>query len=148
VLAHSFDAALRLLQPIVPFITDTLWRRIPVEDAGRGEFIAVAPWPVHDGQFAAEPEFELVREAVNGIRQLRSDYAIPPGQRAHAMLDTSSAGAFASRDSGVFDEESSFIGRVTRTDVVTASVENGQAATILLSSGSRILLSREGVIDI
>ncbi|MGK2963792.1 MAG: valine--tRNA ligase [Gemmatimonadaceae bacterium] len=148
VLAFSFDAALRLLQPIVPFITDTLWRRIPVQDANRGEFIAVAPWPVQDERFSSEPEFELVREAVNGIRQLRSDYAIPPGQRAHAVLDTSSAGAFASRDSGVFDEEATFIGRVTRTDVVTDSADNGQAATILLSSGSRILLSLEGVVDI
>jgi valyl-tRNA synthetase len=148
VLAFSFDAALRLLQPIVPFITDTLWRRIPVEDAGRGEFIALAPWPVQDERFAADAEFELVREAVNGIRQLRSDYAIPPGQRAHAVLDTSSAGAFASRDREVFAEEASFIGRVTRTDVVTDSAGKGQAATILLSSGSRILFPLEGVIDI
>ncbi len=148
VLAHSFDAALRLLQPIVPFITDTLWRRIPVQDADRGEFIAVAPWPVQDERFAAEPEFELVREAVNGIRQLRSDYAIPPGQRAHAVLDTSSAGDSASRDIAVFDEEASFIGRVTRTDVVTDAEGTDQAATILLSSGSRILLSLEGIIDI
>ncbi|MDO8502396.1 MAG: valine--tRNA ligase [Gemmatimonadaceae bacterium] len=150
VLAHSFDAALRLLQPIVPFITDTLWRRLPIADEGaRGEFIARAVWPTQNPAFGAEPGFELVREAINAIRQLRADYAIPPGDRIHASLDTGAAGRNATRDAAIFAEESEFIERVARCTVdVEADETGGSGATILLSSGSRIRVPLAGVIDI
>ena len=44
VLVHAFDSALRLLHPIVPFVTESLWQRLP--GRGDGEFLARAPWPV------------------------------------------------------------------------------------------------------
>lgn len=151
VLAHSFDAALRLHQPIVPFITDTLWRRIPIADGKRGDFIARAAWPRQDGRFGGTQEFELVREAINGIRQLRADYAIPPGERIQASLDIRSAGGNGERDAGIFSDEADFIQQVARCDITAENAENadrGNGATILLSSGSRIRVSLVGVIDI
>jgi valyl-tRNA synthetase len=147
VLAHCFDSALRLLQPIVPFITDTLWRRIPVAIADRGDFIARAAWPRQDSRFKGESGFDLVREAINGIRQLRADYAIPPGQRIHASLDASSAGDKGLTDAVIFGEEGAFISRIAKTDLTPhEGAEKG--ASILLSSGSRIRVALEGVIDI
>jgi valyl-tRNA synthetase len=147
VLAHCFDAALRLLQPIVPFITDTLWRRIPVAMADRGEFIARAQWPREDSRFKGESGFDLVREAINGIRQLRADYAIPPGQRINASLDVSSAGDTGFTDAGIFEGEGAFISRIAKTDL-TPHQGSEKGASILLSSGSRIRVALEGVIDI
>jgi valyl-tRNA synthetase len=148
VLAHSFDAALRLLQPIVPFITDTLWRRIPITTEGRGDFVARAAWPRQDSRFTGEPEFDLVREAINGIRQLRADYTIPPGERIDASLDISAAGDKGARDTDIFSEESDFIQRVTRCTVTADDGRHAEQATILLSSGSRLRVSLAGVIDI
>ena len=148
VLAHCFDAALRLLQPIVPFITDTLWRKIPVTTEGRGDFIARAKWPTQDSRFEGEPGFDRVREAINGIRQLRADYAIPPGQRIHASLDLSAAGDSSTDDAAIFEEEAAFIGRIARTDLATGGASDEKGASILLSSGSRIRVALEGVVDI
>jgi len=148
VLAHCFDAALRLLQPIVPFITDTLWRRLPVAAEDRGDFIAKAQWPVRNDAFAAEPEFELVREAINAVRQLRADYSLPPGERIHAHLETSTAGSNGSRDRAVFLDESDFIGRITRCDISTDATESEAGATILLSSGSKIIVPLAGIVDL
>ncbi|MEO5903090.1 MAG: valine--tRNA ligase, partial [Gemmatimonadaceae bacterium] len=91
VLAHCFDAALRLLQPVVPFITDSLWRRLPVAIENRDAFIARAPWPVGNEAFGVEQEFELVRETINAVRQLRADYSLPPGERIRAHLDFGAA---------------------------------------------------------
>jgi valyl-tRNA synthetase len=151
VLAHSFDSALRLLQPIVPFITDVLWRRLPIADEARGDFVARAAWPRQNEAFAPDTEFELVREAINSIRQLRADYAIPPGDRIHAALDTSAAGESAGRDSRIFAEESEFIARIARCDVTStrsaADTTDDNTASILLSSGSRIRVALAGVID-
>src|SRR6185503_4345479 len=147
VLAHAFDAALRLLQPIVPFITDVLWRRLPVADETRGDFIARAQWPRRDESFATDSEFELVREAINAIRQLRADYAIPPGERIAASLDVSRAGAFAERDRMIFADDAEFIARLARVDF--ADGDSGEAAaSILLSTGSKIRIALAGVIDI
>jgi valyl-tRNA synthetase len=148
VLAHCFDSALRLLQPIVPFITDTLWRRLPVADDTRGDFIARAAWPQHDDSISADHEFELVREAVNAIRQLRADYAVPPGERIHARLE-SGAGASSAHDVNVFADEKEFIARIARCDIDTGA--NGAAetgATILLSTGSRLIVPLGGIVDI
>jgi valyl-tRNA synthetase len=146
VLAHAFDSALRLLQPIVPFITDVLWRRLPIADESRGDFIARAAWPKHDSRFSNETEFELVREAINAVRQLRADYAIPPGERIKASLDVSRASQ-AERDKGIFADEAEFISRIARCEIGdTDSSET--AASILLSSGSKLRVPLAGVIDI
>jgi valyl-tRNA synthetase len=141
VLAHAFDAALRLLQPIVPFITDVLWRRLPIADENRGDFIARAAWPRRNESFGSGAEFELVRESINAIRQLRADYAIPPGDRIHAAVDDASG-----RDAAVLVDESDFIGRIARCDFVES--DETQAATILLSTGSKLRIPLAGLIDI
>jgi valyl-tRNA synthetase len=142
VLAHSFDAALRLLQPIVPFITDVLWRQLPVAEVNRGDYIARAMWPTRDDSFRSNNEFELVREAVNSIRQLRADYAIPPGDRIQATLESANGS-----DVAIFTEERDFIGRIARCDIAVDSA-NVTGASILLSNGSRLRVPLEGVIDI
>jgi valyl-tRNA synthetase len=143
VLAHAFDAALRLLQPIVPFITDVLWRQLPIADDARGDYIARAEWPQRDDAFAGESEFELVREAINAIRQLRADYAIPPGDRIHATLESGDA-----RNAAIFADESEFIARIARCDIRSNGEESGMGASILLSNGSRIKVPLAGVIDV
>ncbi len=147
VLAHAFDSALRLLQPIVPFITDVLWRRLPIADESRGDFIARAQWPKQNSSFAVDSEFELVREAINAVRQLRADYAIPPGERIRASLDVSHATSSAERDKSIFADEAEFISRIARCDLGNGDSSDA-AASILLSSGSKLRVPLAGVIDI
>ena len=43
VLVHVFDQALRLLHPVVPFVTEALWQRLP--GRASGEYLARAAWP-------------------------------------------------------------------------------------------------------
>ena len=93
VLTHVFDYALRLLHPIMPFITETLWQRLPFPVAtDRCEFLAVAPWPIPHPASVDERDavarFDLVREAVSAVRQIRSDYAIPPGKSVDATIQS------------------------------------------------------------
>ena len=46
VAAQTFDVALRLLHPVMPFVTEALWRRFPGRPADAS--ISVAPWPLPD----------------------------------------------------------------------------------------------------
>jgi valyl-tRNA synthetase len=90
VLAQTFDVALRLLHPIMPFITEALWRRLPGRPPAAS--ISIAPWPGTDARArddAALGEFGLVQELVSAIRAIRAEYGVPPGQsvRAHVTGD-------------------------------------------------------------
>jgi len=81
VLLYTFDQALRLLHPIVPFVTEALWQRLPGRRSG--EFLARASWPAHIGlsNRMGAALFEIVvKSTVTALRSVRADYGIPPGQ--------------------------------------------------------------------
>ncbi len=87
VLAQTFDVALRLLHPVMPFITETLWKRLP----GRAESdsISVAPWPKPDARAtdaAALRDFGLVQELIGAVRQIRAEYGVQPGHAVRLWL--------------------------------------------------------------
>ncbi len=87
VVAQTFDVGLRLLHPIMPFVTEALWRRFPGRPAEAS--ISVAPWPRPDRR-AEDPdalgEFGLVQEVVGAIRGIRAEYGIQPGQTVRAVV--------------------------------------------------------------
>jgi len=90
VVAQTFDVALRLLHPVMPFITEALWRRFP----GRPETasISVAPWPRPDRRAqdpAALRDFGLVQELIGAIRGIRAEYSVQPGQVVRAVVSGS-----------------------------------------------------------
>ncbi len=82
VLVHVFDRALRLLHPLVPFVTEALWQRLPVPDRRDGDFLATARWPAERAVPDDWTPSILVRRGWNAIRRLRGDYAIRARQGA------------------------------------------------------------------
>jgi valyl-tRNA synthetase len=87
VATQTFDVALRLLHPVMPFITEALWRRFPGRPAEAS--IMVAPWPRPDPR-AADPaalrEFGLVQELIGAIRGIRAEYGVQPGQPVRVVV--------------------------------------------------------------
>ena len=84
VLGYVFDALLRLLHPLVPFVTEELWRALT-----RRPSIVVAPWPKAAPERldpAAEAELAALRDLVTEVRRFRSDQGLKPGQRVAARL--------------------------------------------------------------
>ncbi|CAG0999605.1 partial Valine--tRNA ligase, partial [Anaerolineae bacterium] len=140
VLVHAFDQVLRLLQPIVPFVTDALWQRLPRDE---GSALAVAAWPTVRAIGGEDAEFGLVIDAVNAIRRLRADYSITPGKTVGAVLVPSGA----SRD--VLATEAALIGRLARAEVtVTSAAPSGDAAHAVLGDGTQVVLPLAGMVDL
>ncbi|HEY5832885.1 valine--tRNA ligase [Streptomyces sp.] len=83
VLGEVLDVVLRLLHPIVPFVTETLWTTL----TGR-ESVVIAPWPQYSGfrDTAAEAEIAEVQRVVTEVRRFRSDQGLQPGQKVPALL--------------------------------------------------------------
>jgi valyl-tRNA synthetase len=83
----TFDVALRLLHPVMPFITEALWQRFPGHE--EGTWLCTAPWPTPDARAAAsdaEREFALVQDLVGAIRQVRAEYDVAPGKTIRAIV--------------------------------------------------------------
>jgi len=143
VLVHAFDRALRLLHPLVPFVTESLWQRLPTH--ADGEYLVRAAWPVRRAERESTParEFELVREAVLAIRQIRGDNAVPPGKSITVFVrPTNGSGE-------LFQGEASTIGRLTRAELhVVETAPAGAAAHAVLTGGSEIVIPLAGLIDI
>jgi valyl-tRNA synthetase len=83
VLGEVLDVMLRLLHPVVPFVTETLWTAL----TGR-ESVVIADWPKDSGfrDDAAEQEIALVQQVVTEVRRFRSDQGLQPGQKVPAEL--------------------------------------------------------------
>jgi valyl-tRNA synthetase len=147
VLTHVFDYALRLLHPIMPFITETLWQRLPSPVAAeRGQFLAIASWPLPHPISRSETDslarFDLVREVVSAVRQIRSDYAIPPGKSIEAVIQSRA-------NAGLFSDHARLIGQLARVAVnVGAPPTDAAAAHSVLTDGSEVVVPLGGVVDL
>ncbi len=141
VLVHAFDQALRLLHPIVPFVTEALWQRLPGHVAG--SFLTTAAWPTVERYPGQANEFGRVIEAVAAIRQLRGEYGIAPGKALEGLV-IPAAGSRA-----IFADEAGLVERLTRcTLAVSDAAPGGAAAHQVLADGTEIVLPLAGAIDL
>jgi valyl-tRNA synthetase len=145
VVTQTFDVALRLLHPVMPFITEALWRRFP----GRSDSasISVAPWPRPDSR-AHDPvalrEFGLVQELIGAIRGIRAEYGIQPGQVIRAVVtgnDRSTAVAL--------EQERSTITRLAKLSTLTLGENRERVGGHgVLSDGSAVFVPLGDAIDV
>src|SRR4030095_16069869 len=85
VLLHVLESVLRLLHPVMPFITEELWQRLPHQ----GETIALTSYPEHDPALLdeeAEREISLLMEIVVRVRNIRAELNIDPAKRVPLLL--------------------------------------------------------------
>jgi valyl-tRNA synthetase len=82
VLGFVLDQLLRLLHPVMPFVTEELWTALTGEES-----VMIAPWPSFSlRDEAAEAEIASLMRLVTEIRRFRSDQGLRPGQRVAAAL--------------------------------------------------------------
>jgi len=89
-LTYVLERSLRLLHPIMPFITEEIWQCLPHEGAS----IMLAPWPQVDPALDAPEAVEtmdLLMEITREVRNIRSTYNIGPAQRVPLVIHTTTA---------------------------------------------------------
>ncbi len=93
-LVRVLEALLRLLHPIMPFITEEIWQAIAPLAGKQGETIMLQPYPKPEPakiDRAAMTQIEWVKAVVTGIRNIRGEMDIAPGKRLPAKLQDGSA---------------------------------------------------------
>ncbi|MBX3353292.1 MAG: valine--tRNA ligase [Phycisphaeraceae bacterium] len=115
ILRASLDSILRVLHPVAPFITETLYERVRelprAEIAGlslgvhRSGLLCATPWPLVDPDLrdeGVERDFEKLRGLVDAIRQTRAAQNVPPKRQVTLHLGGDKALAKLVRENEVF----------------------------------------------
>ncbi|MGI9515869.1 MAG: class I tRNA ligase family protein, partial [Pirellulaceae bacterium] len=98
-LAHTLDHLLRLLHPIMPFITEEIWQKLADYAPSRGcpiphaasPCLIVEEWPLarkDDQDQAIEKQFALFQAALAAVRKIRSDQNLPPKKEIRFAIRT------------------------------------------------------------
>src|SRR2546430_14549358 len=88
----AFDAALRLLHPFMPFLTEELWHQLPQKAGAKS--IALARYPEAREEWrnpSALQQFELVQEVIKSVRAIRADMKLDPKKRLAAEFSSADA---------------------------------------------------------
>ncbi|TML25636.1 MAG: valine--tRNA ligase, partial [Actinobacteria bacterium] len=136
VLGHVLDQLLRLLHPVIPFVTDELWTALTARDS-----VVVAEWPTVDKSYvddAAEAELAMLQRVVTEVRRFRSDQGLKPGQRVAARLDGLAGAGLAAHEP--------LIRALARLEAPGEGF--GPTATLTISGGVAVALDTRGAIDV
>ena len=146
VLAHALDRVCRLLHPLVPFVTEELWGKLP--SAGeKPEALIIASWPTPDPAHddpEAEARFAWLQDLIVQVRSLRKEYGAKEGQRIHIHVDCDSGGRAALEEGREALERLARIGSVD----FGSAPEGAAGATAVLTDGTQVFIPLEGLIDL
>ena len=141
VAARTFEVALQVLHPIMPFITEALWSRFPGRPADAT--VTTSRWPRPDRRApdpTADRDFALVQELVGAIRQLRAEYAVEPGRSVNVRV---------SKEHPAFAQEQGTILRLAKVGALTFGEPLSEpGAHAILSDGSAIYIALGDLVDV
>src|SRR5438067_1018873 len=147
VLAYCLDAALRLLHPVVPFITEQLWQMLPGRKTD--ELLAVASWPAIRSELedpVADREFARVKTAIEQIRSIRAEYRVAPKIKLQATIV-----ARGNDRAATFDGERDTIVRLGQLESLAldgGGASKGVGAHAVFGDGSEVIVALADTIDV
>ncbi|KPF77899.1 valine--tRNA ligase [Brevundimonas sp. AAP58] len=145
--AWTLDQTLKLLHPVMPFITEELWAELGKAGAPRHEAMLLgAAWPVlPDGFVDADAEAEIgwLVDLVGEIRALRGEMNVPPAAKPPLTFVQPDA-VTAAR----IERHRDLILTLARVSGVAVAEVAPEGAVTIVSGGSAAALSLAGVIDV
>ncbi len=147
-LLRVLETGLRLLHPVMPFITEALWQRIAPMVDKTGPSIALAVFPMTDPQRIdpqADADTEWLIGAIRAVRSVRGEMDIPPSKQLPLLLQ---GGDAQDRErAGHFQPWLFALARLSRLEWLPDTAEAPPAALQLLGE-LKILVPLAGVIDV
>ncbi|MEM1266858.1 MAG: valine--tRNA ligase [Pseudomonadota bacterium] len=141
VMAWTLDQCMILLHPIMPFVTEELWR----VTATRPQVLALTPWP-EPGEIAdaaADREMGWVIDLIEQIRSVRAETGVPAGAQIPLLrLDLDPDGQAA------LDRNWSLIARLARTPNLEEAAEAPKDAVVIAVQGGTFCLPLGEVVDL
>ncbi|MEM7420231.1 MAG: valine--tRNA ligase [Pseudomonadota bacterium] len=149
-LINVLESLLRLLHPLMPFITDTIWQRVVPLSALKveeGASIMVQAFPEVDAAKQDDKvlaDIEWVKKFIVGIRNIRGEMDISPNKPLNALLKNVS-----DEDARRLDAAKAFLDKLSKLETVTVlkDGEEAPASATALVGEMEILIPMAGLID-
>ncbi|MBR9896028.1 MAG: valine--tRNA ligase [Gammaproteobacteria bacterium] len=149
-LINVLESLLRLLHPLMPFITDTIWQRVVPQSALKveeGASIMVQAFPEVDAAKQDDKvlaDIEWVKKFIVGIRNIRGEMDISPNKPLNALLKNVS-----DEDARRLDAAKAFLDKLSKLETVTIlkDGEEAPASATALVGEMEILIPMAGLID-
>lgn len=147
-LLSVLETVLRLLHPLMPFITEEIWQQIAPLCGKTGETIMIQSYPTFDEKQVdeiASKEIEWVKAVVLSIRNIRSEMIIPPGRLIPLIANKGNA-----QDRKNMERYQSLIKSLAKVDSIQWLGEKDSApqAAIGLVGDLQLLIPVAGLIDV
>ena len=138
-LLRVLEAALRLLHPIIPFITEELWQTVaPMCDAKTADSIMLARFPEADREQIVQTTFEqmtVLQDLIGAVRNLRGEMGIQPNVKAPLFVESAD-------DLADYLKYLPMMTRLTEAQQV-ATLPESEDAPIAVCNGARLMLKVE-----
>jgi valyl-tRNA synthetase len=148
VLVHVLETALRLLHPMMPFITEEIWQRVPKLE-GATHSIMLAPYPDVARDAArvesVEREMDILQAVIVAARAIRSERDIHPREPLPLHLRTDDAGARA-----MLTREQVAIASLCNAKVCVEALQGASSSSTsatAVAQGVTLVVPLEGLID-
>ena len=148
-LVNVLEALLRLMHPIMPFITETIWQRVqPLSDFSKnGDSIMVQAFPQFDESKCdqqAIDDLEWVKQFIIAIRNIRGEMDISPSKELPVLLKNVN-----DNDQRRLDENEQFLSSLAKLESITvlADDEQGPASASAVVGDLSVLIPMAGLID-
>ena len=144
ILCHVIEGTLRMLHPMIPFISEELWQQFPHE----GDYLIAAAWPEVDStrfDEAAEQDVRNVQDVIGAVRNIRGTMRVPPGKRVDLVIKVEDAELKSLLDAAEpYIQELGRIGSLATGADVSRPPASGTATL----ADAEVYVPLEGVIDL
>ena len=116
-LVNVLEALLRLIHPIMPFITEDIWQRLAPLAGKNGSTIMLEPYPIADNRqidASAVKELEWIKNVIVSIRTIRSEMNIAPGKLLTVLFRKGTAS-----DKNNFEQHKHLLLNLARLESIT-----------------------------
>ena len=146
-LIQVLECTLRLLHPLMPFITEEIWQTVAPIAGRSGKTIMLAPWPMPDESQVdaeAEAEIEWLKSLIVAARTIRSESNLPPGSALTVLLRNATTD-----DVARVERNAHLLRKLAKLNEVRILTANEEAPPSLsaLCGHMEVLVPMAGVID-
>ena len=135
---------LRLLHPVMPFITEEIWQKLPLDTGS----IMLSDWPEVSETYIdedSEKKMELIMDVITAVRNIRNEMKVDPGRKIEAVLSTGASKAAVLKDGADYIKN---LARIEELTIVKELAEKPDKASTAIVNEVEVILPLAGMVDI
>jgi valyl-tRNA synthetase len=145
ILLDVMQASMRLLHPIMPFITEEVWQGIKTQFPMEEEALIIALYPIADESMISNKisnEMSFIQETITAIRNLRKQINLNPGVEVEITVVTQDAGVDT-----LYKEYLGYLAKLAKVSNLIFTSDKPEGAIAAVVGSTTLYLSLEGLID-